>query len=85
MLLSLQCRLNTNLFSDCVELTGYCASAVNVVSSNLCVGPSPRIEVPFFLLSICADELISAPELMTFFPERSPADENSEREWNPMQ
>ena len=40
-----------------MKLIGYMASAVNIVSSNPCVGPSPRIEVSLFLLSICTDEL----------------------------
>ena len=52
----------------CVKLIGYFASAVNVVSSNSCVGPLPRIKISFFLLSICTDELISAPKIMKFFP-----------------
>ena len=47
---------------------GYIASAVNVISSNPCVGPSPEIRVSFPLLSICTDELISAPKIITFFP-----------------
>ena len=32
----------------------------------LCVGPLPRIKISFFLLSICGDELISTPEIITF-------------------
>ena len=49
--LSLYCRLKTNIFPDCVKLIGYFASAVNVVSSNPCVGPSPRVKISFSLLS----------------------------------
>ena len=59
-MLPLQCRLNTNLFPDCVKLIRYVAFAVYVVSSNPCVGPSPRIKVSLFLLSIYTDNLISA-------------------------
>ena len=49
-----------------------------MVSSNPYVGPSPRIKISFPLLSIWADEPISGPKLMTFFP----GNENSERESN---
>ena len=50
MLLPLKCRLNTNLLLDFFKLTGYFAFAVNVVSSNPCVSPSPRITIswPFY-------------------------------------
>ena len=58
---------NTNLLPDCVKLIGYFASAVNVISFSPCVGPSPRIKIPFPLLSTCTDELISTPKIMTFF------------------
>ena len=63
---------------------GYIASAVNVISSNPCVGPSPEIKVSFPLLSICTDELISAPKIMTFFPKFPSVKKNSEWESNPM-
>ena len=68
LLLPLSCRLNTNLFPDYVKLIGYCASAVNVVSSKHCVGLSPRIKIFFLLLSTCTNEIKSAPKIMTFFP-----------------
>ena len=64
----LQWRLNTNLFPDYVKLVGYWASAFIVVSSNYCVGPSPKIKISFHLLSTCTDDLISAPKIMTCFP-----------------
>ena len=51
----------------CVKLIEYIASAVNLVSSYPCVGPSPRINMSFHLLSICTDQLISASKIMTFF------------------
>ena len=57
MLLPLYCWLNTNLFPDCLKSIGYFASAVNVVSSNSCVGSSPGIKISYPLLSICIDEL----------------------------
>ena len=34
LLLPLKCRLNTNLFLDCVKSIGYSASAVDIVPSN---------------------------------------------------
>ena len=58
LLLPLQYRLNPNpLF------IGYIASVVNVISSNPYVGPSPSIKISFPFLSICTDELISAPKI----------------------
>ena len=83
LLLLLESRLNTNLLFACLKLIGYIASAVNVVSSNPCVGPSPKIKMYFPLLSICIDELISAPKIVTFFPMLSSVNKNSERESNP--
>ena len=55
-----------------------------MVSSNPCVGPSPRIKASFPLLSICTDEFISAPKIMTFFLMLLSGNEISERESNPM-
>ena len=37
-----------------------------------------------FLLSICTDEIILAPKIMTFFPMVPSVNKNSERESNPM-
>ena len=60
------------------------ASAVNMVSSNPYIGPSQGIQISFPLLSICTDELISAPKKMTFFPKLLSANKNSGRESTPM-
>ena len=68
LLLSLKCRPNKNLFLGCVKLIGYLASAVNWVSSNLYVGPSPKIKISLFLLPMCTNELISARRTMVLFP-----------------
>ena len=57
----------TNLFLGCIKLIGYFASTVNVVSSNPCVGHSPRIKTSLFLLLTFADELISALKIWTVF------------------
>ena len=37
-----------NLFPDCVKLLVCLASATTEVSSNPCVGPSPRTKISFF-------------------------------------
>ena len=55
-----------------------------MVSYNPCVGSSPRIKISFPYLSICTDELISVPKMMTFFPKLPSVNEKFERESNPM-
>ena len=45
----------------------YSFSAVYVESSKPCVGPLPRIKISFFLLSTCADEFISTPNIITYY------------------
>ena len=55
-----------------------------MVSSNPCVGPSPKIKISFPLLSTCTDELISASKIMSFFPMVPSGNENYERELTPM-
>ena len=40
------------IFLGCVKLIGYFASAVNVVTSNPCVGSPPKIKLSLFLLPI---------------------------------
>ena len=84
LLLPLKCGLNTNLFPDLAKWIGYLASAVNVVLSKLFVGHSTGIKTSLFLLSICTDDLLSAPYIMTFFSILPSVNENSERELNPM-
>ena len=48
-----------------VKLIEYGVSTVHVWF-NPCVGPLPRIKKSFPLLSMCTDELISAPKIITF-------------------
>ena len=60
---SSQCKFKQKLCS--VKLIENIFSAVTACS-NLCVGPLPRIEIYFFLLSVCGDELISTPKIVTF-------------------
>ena len=68
LLLPFKCRLKQNFLFDHEKLIECLASAVNVVSSNPCVGSIPKINFSFFLLSICKDELISTPKIKTFLP-----------------
>ena len=58
-------------FPDYVKLIGYLTSTVNVVSSNYCIGTSPRIKITLFLLSICTNELISAPKINDIYSKAS--------------
>ena len=51
-----------------VKLNEYIFSAVKVCS-NPCVVPFPGTNISFFLLSICAEELISTPKINTFSPD----------------
>ena len=60
---------------------------MNVVSSNPCVGPLPRIKMCFPSFSICADMLVSTPwyqhiKIMTSLPTLPSSNENSERKSN---
>ena len=65
-------------------MIGYFASAINVASSNPCVGHSTRIKISLFLLSKRTGEFISAPKIITFFPTLPSVNENSDRESNLM-
>ena len=49
----------------------YIFSAVNVCS-NPRVGPISNTNMSFFLLSMCAEELISTPKINTFWPNPPP-------------
>ena len=68
----------------CVKLIQYWVSTVDVVLLNPSVGLLPRIKISFPLLSICTDEFISAPKIITFLPMLPSGNENSERESNHM-
>ena len=62
----------------------YLAFAVIVVSSNPSVGTSPGIKISFFLVFACAEELLSAPNII-FLPNPSPLDnEKAECASNPI-
>ena len=45
---------------------------IEIQLSNPCVGPYPRTNMSFFLLSVCVEELISAPKINTFWPNPLP-------------
>ena len=83
LLRPLQGRLKQNFLFDLEDLIGNGVSLVNV-SSNLCFWPKPGIQIFFSLLSICTDELISTPKIMTFLPLLPSGNENSERDSNPI-
>ena len=70
-------RRNTNILFGCIKLIEYSAFAFNVASNYPCVGPSPRIKISLFLLSTCTDELITAPEIVTFIPTLPSGNKNS--------
>ena len=62
-------------------LIEYCSSAFTLIF----VGPLRRIMISFFLLAIRTDELISAPNVITFLPTLLPFDsENLPRALNPV-
>ena len=59
LLLLLWCRGKQNFLFDLEKLIEYWGSTVNVVLSNPCAGSFARIEIFFFLLSICAAQMSS--------------------------
>ena len=54
--------MKQNFLFDLEKLIECWVSAVNIVSSNLFVGPSPRMKIFVPLLLVCTDEPISAPK-----------------------
>ena len=61
----------------------YIFSAVKVCS-NPCVGPFPRTNMYFFLLSIVQKKLRSTPKTNSFGPNQSPGNENLDLVSNPI-
>lgn len=55
----MQYRLKQTFSLDFVISIEYLASVVIEVSSNLSIGPSPRITISFFILSACSGKLLS--------------------------
>ena len=66
------------------KLIEYIASNINGVSTNPCVVQSLRINISFFLLTTCNDELIWTPKVITFLPQSKFGSEKSKRESNPI-
>ena len=64
------------------KLIEYLDSAVILVSSNPCVGPSTRTKIYFFLLSICTEKLLLTPK--TFLSQSKPRNKKGEQESNPI-
>ena len=52
--------------------------------SNLCVSPFPRTNMSFFLLSMCAEKLISTQKINTFWPNPPPGNGKLDLLWNPI-
>ena len=50
-----------------------------VIHSHLCVGPSPRTKISFFLLSTCIEKLLSPPKIKTILPQSGPGSEKSDQ------
>ena len=55
-----------------------------MVSSNHCVGPSPRANISFSFLTVCNDELSSTPKIIAFLLQSKPGYEKNEPESNPI-
>ena len=54
-----------------VKLMVYIFSPVKVCS-NPSVGPFPKVNMSFFLLSMCAEKLVCTPKIITFLPNPAP-------------
>ena len=81
-MIPLWCSFTTNFLLGFVKLIRYIASAVNMISSNPCVGLSPRIKISFPLLPIAIVAL--APKIITYFPMFPSGNKNSEQKSYPM-
>ena len=55
-----------------------------MVSSNHCVGPLSRINIFYFLLSICTDEIISSPKTIEILITLPSGNEDSEGKLDPI-
>ena len=66
-----------------VKLVEYNFSALSVCSNSY-VRPFPRIKIPFFMLSVFADELISTRNIITPLPNPVPGNEKFQCLPNPI-
>ena len=57
----------------------YLATAVTVLSFNLCDGHSPRIKISFSQLSVCADKLLPTLKILIFYPQLKSGIKKSEK------
>ena len=71
--------LHSNLFPDSVKVIDYLPCSVIAISSNLCVQPSLRTEIFFYLLPTCIGELLSTPKAMAILLQLPSGNENCER------
>ena len=62
----------------------YSYSAGIAALSEACIGPSPRTKIFLFLPSICTEEVLSTPKIITFFPSLPSVYEKCKSESNPM-
>ena len=79
LLLLIKCRFKQNFLFDFEKLIEYWASAVQLVLSNLWVGPKPRNKISFLLLQYT---LMSSHQTKCQNHIKS-VNENPERESNP--
>ena len=85
MLLPLWSRREQIFFYRSLKLIEYSASTVNVESSNPRVGPLLRIDISFFQLSVCTEELLSNRNIMTVLQSPLPSvNEKNPRASNPI-
>ena len=81
----LHCGANLNKKKNfvTVKLIEYIFYAVKACS-NPRVGPFPRTNMSFFLLSMCAEEFMSTPKINTFLPNLPPRNEKLDLLSNPI-
>ena len=80
----MQYRLKQTFSLDFVISIEYLASVVIEVSSNLSIGPSPRITISFFILSACSGKLLSTPKTRTSLAKSPLGNKNCEHAPNPI-
>ena len=76
--------LYSTIFCGLEKLIEYFNSTVMVVSSNPSAGTLLKTKVSFFLILLCADELLSTSKITTFLLQSKLETEKSEQELNPI-
>ena len=64
-------QAETKFLFATVKLIEYIFSEVSACS-NPCVGPFPRIKMPFYFIIHGAEEIISMPKIITLMPNSPP-------------